>query len=121
MNGHLAPSSKSPDATAKSAKITAARSYHQVEDAGADLRDRPLAERRDRLKALAERPNHPALLLSPRLAFDTWDALAAERRAGREKCVGGVMLKRRSAPYRVGRVRGDWWKWRVDRIARSSP
>jgi len=23
------------------------------------------------------------------------------------------MLKRRSSPYRVGRVRGDWWKWKV--------
>jgi DNA ligase-1 len=24
------------------------------------------------------------------------------------------MLKRRTAPYRVGRVRGDWWKWKVE-------
>ena len=24
------------------------------------------------------------------------------------------MLKRRSAPYRVGRVRGDWWKWKIE-------
>ena len=24
------------------------------------------------------------------------------------------MLKRRSSPYRVGRRRGDWWKWKVD-------
>lgn len=23
------------------------------------------------------------------------------------------MLKRRSSPYRVGRVRGDWWKWKI--------
>lgn len=23
------------------------------------------------------------------------------------------MLKRRVSPYRVGRVRGDWWKWKV--------
>jgi DNA ligase-1 len=23
------------------------------------------------------------------------------------------MLKRRSSPYRVGRQRGDWWKWKV--------
>jgi DNA ligase-1 len=26
----------------------------------------------------------------------------------------GVMLKRRDAPYGVGRRRGDWWKWKVD-------
>jgi DNA ligase-1 len=24
------------------------------------------------------------------------------------------MLKRRSSPYRGGRPRGDWWKWKVD-------
>jgi DNA ligase-1 len=24
------------------------------------------------------------------------------------------MLKRRSSPYRVGRVRGDWWKWKIE-------
>jgi DNA ligase 1 len=24
------------------------------------------------------------------------------------------MLKRRDSPYRVGRQRGDWWKWKVD-------
>jgi DNA ligase-1 len=25
-----------------------------------------------------------------------------------------MMLKRRSSPYRVGRVRGDWWKWKIE-------
>jgi DNA ligase-1 len=24
------------------------------------------------------------------------------------------MLKRRSSPYGVGRVRGDWWKWKIE-------
>ena len=24
------------------------------------------------------------------------------------------MLKRRASPYRSGRVRGDWWKWKID-------
>jgi ATP-dependent DNA ligase len=24
------------------------------------------------------------------------------------------MLKRKDAPYRVGRKKGDWWKWKVD-------
>ncbi len=24
------------------------------------------------------------------------------------------MLKRKGSPYRVGRRRGDWWKWKVD-------
>jgi len=88
--------------------------YDLIEDGGADLRETPLAERRGRLESLVARLNHPALLLSPRLAFDSWDALAAERRGSREKRVEGMMLKRRSSPYRVGRVRGDWWKWKVE-------
>src|SRR5205814_638688 len=41
-------------------------------------------------------------------------ALAAERRSSRDRRVEGLMLKRRTAPYRVGRVRGDWWKWKVE-------
>jgi DNA ligase-1 len=24
------------------------------------------------------------------------------------------MLKKLASPYRVGRVRGDWWKWKID-------
>lgn len=91
--------------------------YDLIEEGGADLREVPLAERRERLEALVARLNHPALLLSPRLAFDTWDALAVERRGSREKRVEGLMLKRRASPYRVGRVRGDWWKWKVEPFA----
>lgn len=91
--------------------------YDLIEEGGADLRDRPLSERRDRLEALVVSVNHPALRLSPRLAFDAWDALAAERQASRARGVEGMMLKRRAAPYRVGRVRGDWWKWKVEPFA----
>jgi len=27
------------------------------------------------------------------------------------------MLKRTSSPYRAGRPRGDWWKWKVDPLS----
>ncbi|WP_422932095.1 ATP-dependent DNA ligase [Singulisphaera sp. PoT] len=91
--------------------------YDIVEDAGVDLRDRPLSERRARLETLAEEVAGPGLCLSPRLAFDSWDSLATSRRTSRAMGVEGVMLKRRAAPYRVGRVRGDWWKWKVEPFA----
>src|SRR5439155_18183241 len=26
----------------------------------------------------------------------------------------GVMLKRLASPYRVGRQRGNWWKWKIN-------
>jgi DNA ligase-1 len=88
--------------------------YDLIEQAGADLRERPLAERRQRLEELVARVSHPALLLSPLVAAESWDALAAERQSSRERRVEGLMLKRRGSPYRVARVRGDWWKWKVE-------
>lgn len=91
--------------------------YDLIEEAGVDLRELPLAMRRDRLESLVTRLGHPHLLLSPRLAPASWDALATERANSRARKVEGMMLKRRGAPYRVGRVRGDWWKWKVEPYA----
>jgi DNA ligase 1 len=53
------------------------------------------------------------LRLSPLVDAPSWEALAAARATSRSRGVEGVMLKRAGAPYRVGRVRGDWWKWKV--------
>ena len=91
--------------------------YDLIEQAGADLREVPLSDRRARLEALAARVRHPALVLPPTVPFDSWAALADVRRASREKKVEGLMLKRKSSAYRVGRVRGDWWKWKVEPFA----
>jgi DNA ligase-1 len=88
--------------------------YDQLEEAGIDFRERPLFQRRTQLESLVAQVSHPALLLSPRLSFDSWDTLALERTSSRDRGVEGMMLKRRQSPYRVGRVRGDWWKWKVD-------
>lgn len=88
--------------------------YDLIEFNGTDLRDRPLSERRELLEELVRTLDDPALVLSPRLGFETWDALAVEREASRGRGVEGMMLKRRASPYRVGRVRGDWWKWKVE-------
>ena len=63
----------------------------------------------------------PRIDLSPTIAFDSWDALAAARAdpasagAGEDaEAVEGVMLKRRDAPYLPGRPKGQWWKWKRD-------
>ena len=45
---------------------------------------------------------------------DTWEELAVRRQESRARKVEGFMLKRRGSPYRVGRRRGDWWKWKID-------
>ena len=53
------------------------------------------------------------IALSPTVGAASWEALTSERERSRELNAEGLMLKRFSSPYRVGRVRGDWWKWKI--------
>ena len=43
-----------------------------------------------------------------------WDELVEVRGQSREEHAEGLMLKRLDSPYRVGRPRGDWWKWKIE-------
>lgn len=87
--------------------------YDQLEAAGADIRERPLEERRrtltDTLCGSA-----PPLHLSPLVNAPSWEDLAARQQESRGRGVEGLMLKRWRSAYQVGRVRGDWWKWKVE-------
>ncbi len=89
--------------------------YDLLEWGGADLREQPLASRRQTLAAAlgAGRSGGP-IRLSPPLPFTDWQALAATRATARAEAAEGLMLKRLAAPYRGGRHRGDWWKWKLD-------
>ncbi len=89
--------------------------YDLLERDGADIRARPLAERRAALEALAaDLPPEAPLRLSPEVPAASWEALAAARAASRDHGAEGLMLKRRASPYLSGRRKGDWWKWKVD-------
>ncbi|MEM0946540.1 MAG: ATP-dependent DNA ligase [Pseudomonadota bacterium] len=91
------------------------QAYDLLEHGGEDIRAHPFAERRARLDALlATLPQHAPFRTSPLLTFDTWEALADLRATARAEGAEGVMLKRRDAPYRDGRRKGDWWKWKLD-------
>lgn len=87
--------------------------YDLLEETGADIRALPLAERRARLEGLLARVDAPALALSPIAPGESWEELAEARERSRELRAEGLMLKRRASPYRVGRARGDWWKWKI--------
>ena len=54
------------------------------------------------------------LRLSPVIVIGHWDELAVARAGAREAGSEGIMLKRKSSSYQVGRRRGDWWKWKID-------
>ena len=87
--------------------------YDLLELDGADLREIPLRQRRERLAdLLTQMP--PPLMLSPSADADDWVTLQQLREQSRERRTEGLMLKRLDSPYRVGRKRGDWWKWKVD-------
>jgi DNA ligase 1 len=87
--------------------------YDLLEHEGQDVRERPMSERRARLEALLA-GRHPRFFLSEVLTDPTWEALGERRREARERRVEGLMLKRLDSPYRTGRRRGDWWKWKID-------
>jgi DNA ligase 1 len=118
--------------------------YDLLEWNGQDCRTEPLAIRRQRLEQVmaeteriwAEQARAPApageflpgfelvetpsdsrrsaLRLSPIVRAETWTELAAARDQARLRGVEGLMLKRLTSGYGVGRQRGDWWKWKVD-------
>jgi DNA ligase-1 len=99
---------------------------------GADIREKPLAERRAILEALvtphpslwlvsegvgdAASPGEspPSILLSPTVKAASWDDLAEQRQEARSRGVEGFMLKRKDSPYLVGRKKGMWWKWKIE-------
>ena len=89
--------------------------YDLLEDGGADIRDRPLSDRRSRLSELiANLPAGAPMRLSPSVQFESWDDLSAARDESRALNAEGLMLKRLDSPYLAGRKRGDWWKWKID-------
>jgi len=54
------------------------------------------------------------LRASPLVASESWTDLATIRAGSRDRGVEGLMLKRLTSVYGVGRKRGDWWKWKID-------
>jgi DNA ligase-1 len=86
--------------------------YDALEVAGADAREAPLAERRRHLEGLLG-SGRPFLLVSPRIPALAWADLERAREEARDRGVEGLMLKRLESPYRTGRKRGDWWKWKI--------
>ena len=86
--------------------------YDILEHEGADIRQRPIAERRALLESLL--PSAGVLRVSPVLRAEGWDAFAEQRASSRALGVEGLMLKRVTSTYGVGRKKGDWWKWKID-------
>ena len=92
--------------------------YDLLESNGEDIRSEPLSIRRARLRSLVESVTSGGrLILSPNVDVSSWESLTEARSRAREVGAEGVMLKRLSSAYGVGRRRGDWWKWKVDPLS----
>jgi DNA ligase-1 len=85
--------------------------YDVLEDSGHDIRDHPLRERRSRLLDIV---GGSVLRVSQDVPGASWPQLAGLRQDSRVRGVEGLMLKRWTSPYRPGRRRGDWWKWKIE-------
>mgnify|MGYP006285307865 CR=1 FL=1 len=87
--------------------------FDLLEDAGEDLRQAALRDRLTRLDAHVDGCGGAIRKPDP-VAFKDWSELPELRASSRERGVEGLMLKQVDSPYRVGRRRGDWWKWKVE-------
>jgi DNA ligase-1 len=90
--------------------------YDLLEWQGTDLRGQPTRQRRELLEEMFAQYKNSALpwQLSQALPSTSWEAITVERQKATEKHSEGLMLKKASAPYGVGRKKGDWWKWKSD-------
>lgn len=87
--------------------------FDLLESGGVDQRNVSLDRRRALLEAVVS-GGASALQCSERISESTWQGLEARRAESRARGVEGLMLKRRESPYRVGRPKGDWWKWKIE-------
>ncbi len=88
--------------------------YDLLEHDGMDVRGESLGWRDKHLSSLISRLEDDRIIHSPKVSGETWDALTEFKDDARRHGVEGLMLKKKDSPYRVGRRRGDWWKWKVD-------
>ena len=91
--------------------------YDILEYQGRDVRSIGLAERRNYLESVISALSPEARQVirpAETVEGENWEDLDEKRGESRSLGVEGFMLKHRASPYRVGRHRGDWWKWKID-------
>lgn len=92
--------------------------YDCLEYNGEDIRSKTQTERREILEKLQSQTNDPETFrISSLINFSSWQELETQREQSRAMIAEGIMLKRKSATYQVGRRRGDWWKWKIDPLS----
>jgi DNA ligase-1 len=87
--------------------------FDLIEYRGDDIRAEPFRSRRRKLESVLNPIEHPNLCVTELIQAEDWLSRAKLREASRDRNSEGLMLKDWNSTYDVGRVRGTWWKWKV--------
>jgi DNA ligase-1 len=93
------------------------QTYDILEYEGRDIRTFEIRTRREFLEKTIENLDEAAQkIFRPTELVEAagWNDLAEKREQSRNLGVEGFMLKKKDSPYRTGRHRGDWWKWKIE-------
>ena len=89
--------------------------FDLLEADGQDLREQPFEERRQHLERMMQCiPDAAPFMSAEEVPFEDWSSLWDAYHDCRNRKAEGLMLKERQSPYRVGRKKGGWWKWKVE-------
>ncbi len=91
--------------------------YDVLEIQNEDIRAVEFEKRRAILEQIAENLDAYAkkvFRITDSVKSESWEQLTEKRENSRSLKVEGLMLKKLDSLYRVGRHRGDWWKWKID-------
>ena len=106
---------KNPSSAIQKKEPIRFQAYDLLRMNGKDLRGLPMEQRRKKLEVLmGEIPSHLPVGISPLVEDKNWDLLTLRREESRHRGVEGFMLKNKNSSYESGRVKGSWYKWKVD-------
>jgi len=91
--------------------------YDLLEHEGKDIRAFEFRTRREFLEKVLgnlDDESRKIFRLTETVEAGSWTQLKEKREASRSLKVEGLMLKKLDSPFRGGRHRGDWWKWKID-------
>jgi DNA ligase-1 len=91
--------------------------YDLLEYEGEDIRSFEFRARREFLEQIlrnSDEETSKIFRLTETVEAGSWAELKEKRETSRSLKVEGLMLKKLDSPFRGGRHRGDWWKWKID-------
>lgn len=86
--------------------------YDLLEYQGNDIRHLPFCERR---AFFAHWDNlNPSIKVSPTMILQSWEEVKHVREQAKDNGTEGLILKKITSSYGIGRKRGSWWKFKID-------